>query len=256
MPLTKARKKRIAIAKAVRSLRSVSSYTGHDGFLHGYPMGGGYGIPRGLRQSEIKYVDNFSDGFPISETATFACVNYVVPGADFFNRTTLQITMHDLHLRAAIASTTNAAANITEYGRLLVVYDKSTNLAAPTIAAILKDYDALGAIETTPYSFQNPHYLDRYIILYDRAFASIGDSTTTGPSLAALSAIDYNKNPVNIDVHIPLKGLKTRFINSAGGGSGYDTITTGSLSVVVYGQAPTDNAIYQWIVDTRLTFSE
>lgn len=213
--------------------------------------GGGFGamsrpIPF-YRQSELKCVDTPTTTNVISTTATFVAVNIPVQGAAVYNRVGNEIEMKSLHLIGQIDPTANSNAS-SEYLRIMVVYDRQTNGAFPTIADLITSYDTTGATTSTVLDHTNPNNFDRFRVLADIRLP-IANDASTAPSAKSQFTNDYN-NELNINRFINLKGMGTKYKASAGA---IGDIASGGLYVVTFGDTAVASAAYalQWTARLR-----
>jgi len=103
-----------------------------------------------------------------TEPAAFAgytCLNEVQQGATAYNRIGSKITMKSISLRAQFYTGTPA----TDLGviRCMLVYDRQTNAAAPTLASILSDNVSTAPAFSSGINISNKN---RYQILRDQFF--------------------------------------------------------------------------------------
>jgi len=104
---------------------------------------------------EKKVIDNSLQTSPLLVTNTVTALNTCVTGDDFTNRDGRKITMKSLKLQACVSSFPGA----TECGqvRMVVVYDKQTNGAAPSGSDVFASNDAL--------DFNNLNNRERFVTL-------------------------------------------------------------------------------------------
>jgi len=188
----------------------------------------------------------------ISTTETVNMVNIVLQGDSFYNRHGRKIVMKSLHLTGHIIPRSVTVADVAEYLRVLVVYDRQSNGASYNIAALLSDYDASGTITTTAYSNINMTNSTRFKILRDIR-VSIPNNTGNATTALVGTVIDYTTNRVNINEFIRLGDLETTF--KANNGNIGD-ISAGSLAVVTFGSVAAGTAGYKLRWNARLRYTE
>lgn len=219
--------------------------------------GRGRGLPAALRfnKPEVKSVDLV--GAPISKTvsttATFNLMNGVQEGSSFYNRVGRKIMMRSLHLVGNITSSGNAAG-VAEYLRLMVVYDRQPNGAAPAIADVLLDYDNAGTTTTTSYSALNMNNADRFQVLADIRI-DIPVNAAAGLADGIAGVLDYTKNEVNVNRFVKLKNLETHYKSSTNPAVIGD-ISSGALWLVTFGNVANATAGYVFNFGARLRYHD
>lgn len=190
-------------------------------------------LPAVLRSSttEIKAIDIPEATITleaIGTPPTFHLLNGIQVGSGFFNRIGSKIEMLNLHVRGFLV---NIATSVQQYGRILIVYDRQPNGAAPAITEVLQSRDQTGTASTTDKSEINLDQRDRFIIVRDKDFflpsvTNTGGVLTNGPNW-----------PGDIEEHweinwfIKLKNLLTHFKSSTNPTTVAD-INTGALYAI------------------------
>jgi len=156
--------------KAARMQQQMIARTGYSQSIIGRSPAAMFTQPS-YGGEEKKFLDVSNDnGTFIAEpvaTAGFFILNACITGAGFFNRIGSKITMKSVHVKINIAPripTTPPGGN-NQTVRWLLVYDRQTNGAFPTISTLLADYQADGANNTVVLSGMNPTQTGRFIIL-------------------------------------------------------------------------------------------
>lgn len=161
------------------------------------------------RQVEKKHVHLQNNLIPISNAGDLFHVNRVGLGANDYQRIGNSIKMLRLGIRGCILpSTENVAVDIYNDVRMLVIYDKQANGAAPILAQIL-------TYPTDVNSPRHPDYTDRYVTLADKSFLIYNKAGQY-----------YNGNKFRLNIK---KTLKTQF---GGDGNTIADITHGSIYVI------------------------
>lgn len=198
------------------------------------------------RRPEIKRVDVAADNV-FSTTPIFQTLNFLTIGSDDFQRIGREIKLKSLDLTIAIRDN-RVQSNATDYLRYLVVYDRQTNGAVPTIANILTSVDLAGATTSTVKAAYNDDLRSRFKILLDKPIG-IPNDTNNGATQAGQRSSGFF--PTFVRHYIPLKGLITRY--QANNGAIGD-ISMGSLILVLYGQNAAAAANYSCNFTSRLSY--
>nr|WAE42745.1 MAG: capsid protein [Cressdnaviricota sp.] len=204
---------------------------------------------------EVKCVDVENQTMPIqtgSVATNITVVNAPLEGAAFYQRVGRRIAMKSFHLNGYITQTfSNAAPNLATYVRIMVIYDRQTNGAAPSYADILLAYNASGATSSIVLDGINMNNRDRFTVLMDYkvTLPPIGINGVTASELDTI--IDTTKLMVNR--FIPLKNLETHFKNSAGG---VGDIATGGLFVFALDINGVASNAWQFLWTGRLRYRD
>lgn len=199
-------------------------------------------------KTELKAFDVAATTQTFNTVATggnIALVNFVINGAELYQRTGRKIYMKSLHIRGHIKPNAAIAANTGEL-RMLIVYDSQPNAALPILSTLLQDSNAAAA--TTIDSEINLANRARYQILRDIQFyypAAAGADDISGV------LPDPIKNSLIVNEFIKLKGLEAVF-NGVNGGTIAD-ITSGALYVVCVGDNNSTNR-YDIVYTSRLRY--
>lgn len=204
---------------------------------------------------ELKSVDNFNTAGPavsltLNTTAQITALNLISAGSSFFNRVGRRIEMKSLHVSGVVSQTTTATVH-DDYGRILVIYDRQTNGALPTISNILASYDQSGASTTSVFSNINPDERERYLVLADIRLALPACPSGTGVT----SASDGVTTTFNINRFIKLRNLLTHYkADSAPAVIG--DVATGGLYIIGYGGLASGTEGWQATVECRLRYKD
>lgn len=166
--------------------------------------------------TEIKAIDIASTTYAfqlVGTPPTFTLLNGVQVGAGFFNRVGSRIEMKNIHIRGIIE---NIATSISSYGRMLIVYDRQPNGAAPAITEVLQSRDQTGTAATSSQSEINLDQRDRFVILRDKQWylppvTNTANVLTNGPTYPA----GESENTWEINEFIKMKGLVTHYKSSS-----------------------------------------
>lgn len=188
----------------------------------------------------------------ISNAANFILTNAVQTGAGFFNRIGSRITLKSLHLVGQITPGTGSPTGVSEYLRIMVVYDKQANGATPNIADLLQDQNQTAAtVVTNAWSHLNMVNRDRFqILMDDRVEVPINTFTAEFNNISSI--IDYT-GEVNINRFIRLNDLETMFKSSSSPTTQAD-ISVGALYVVTFGTLSAATSGFAFNFNARLRY--
>lgn len=213
---------------------------------------------RAYGRVEVKSVDfplgASSVSMALSTTAVFILMNETVTGAGFFNRIGSKISMQNVYVNGFIVlSSSNSGVVPEDYLRVMIVYDKQANGAAPALTDVLANYDYNGATTTSALSGMNMNNRDRFLMLADERIylPSVGvDGVNAG--FTTLTP-DPNKS----DTYILKRFIKLRNLEglykASGGGIG--DIATGALWLITVTQnVAVGQTAWTLVVNGRLKF--
>jgi len=212
--------------------------------IGGYPGAPAVDIGRGFRgiyersTSEKKYVDNKSFASPCDTTGLGTPLNLIEEVTGVVDRIGRKVCLKSFQVRGTFRPV-DTGVNFT-FARVMVVFDRQTNGALPTISAILQN--------ATSLTFNNLNNRERFVTLMDKCFA-LGPYSTTATQ--TISPANGSFTFVNIFKRLP-PNTETIF-----GGSG-DTIAdimTGGLFLVTIGDMATGDS---WVMQTatRVRFTD
>lgn len=186
---------------------------------------------RTMQPNEKKNIDT-SPTVPTvgSAAAAVTCINVSTAGALPTNRVGRRIKLHSVLIRGRFQTAPTTTGNCPI--RLLIIYDKQTNKAAPTASDFFTSDDV-----TAVNNLGNSH---RFKILRDILIPSVG---TAGPQSAQIAE------------YVKINGLETEYIDGAGAGTVAD-ITSGGLFCVIYANNSTATAALASSVTSRVRFSD
>lgn len=164
---------------------------------------------------ENKFLTGASTAVAMSDTLGGVLLNGVGQGDDVFQRAGNRIRMR--YLRIRVHATTAVDAAIPAIARIMVLYDRQTNLAASPDTTILQTATA-GLGYLSPF---NLNYNKRYKVLYDQTRKiQVYAENNAGTASFAEDATWI--------IRIPLKGMLTAY---AGTGTTVASISKGSLAM-------------------------
>lgn len=188
----------------------------------------------------------------ISTTAGFHLLNGIQAGTGFFNRVGNRVTNKSLHLVGQIVKNTNTPSGLSEYLRVMVVYDKQANGAQPAIADLLLDTADDATTTTNSWSGININNRDRFQVLMDNRVSVANDGATAEDETDA-AIIDYTVNKVNVNRYMKLNDLETMYKSSTNPAAIGD-VAVGALWLVTFGNLPALNSPYNFIFNARLRY--
>lgn len=207
-----------------------------------------------LRKPEVKGVDLSENNIHFTSAGIFSsALNATVAGANESNRIGRKISMRSVQIRGAVYPYQAGAAPIRDFIRLILVYDRQPNGAAPALADVLEDVDQAGTRTTTSFSGLNLSNADRFKVLRDwhwampvanLAGAASGDEQVSDPGATLMS----------IKAFVKLNGLETHY--NAGAAGTIADITTGALFLLAVGLSAEANAQYRFLFDTRVRYAD
>lgn len=185
-----------------------------------------------LTSRELKFIDTVPSADPVIASDTFSAgtvLNTCIAGPLATNRIGRKIKMENLFIRwgNTLAATSVGGSPL----RILIVYDRQTNIALPAITSIL--------LTDSFYSPMNLSNRDRYLILMDKITAPIavnGQFSVSGKKF------------------INLRGLEAMY-NTTEGGSVAD-ITTGGIYLFVAQNSGITVATPNFFSTCRIKFSD
>lgn len=145
-------------------------------------------MPRALK--EVKCLDCWDwanttptafSNIALVNAGAFYLINGIAVGSAFYQRIGAKIQMKSLQYHFYFSQSGNNAQPYTpQQCRLMIIYDKQPNGNLPTLANLLTDYSAAGAVVANPFGMINLPYRDRFEVIHDRYFSLQTANTTTG----------------------------------------------------------------------------
>jgi len=165
----------------------------------------------------------------MNATGTILALNLIQAGSSMFNRIGRRIEMKSIRFQATVNVLNVTRSSLIDYCRLLVVYDRQTNGALPTINTVLLDTDQAANNTTTSFSGINMNNRERFFVLMDKRFA-VPAVTNTASVLTNVFPNGDSQWP-KTDEFRKIPGLTTHYgADSAPAVIG--DITTGGLYVI------------------------
>lgn len=220
---------------------------------------GKYRVPRPYqnagvfsRGSEYKRCDLPQTLFNLNATTYTRLLNGVQTGAANYNRVGSKICMKTLHIWGQIEALPRTITD-EDFCRVVVVYDRQCNGAAPTWAEVMTSRDDQGTATNDVWSQFNYDNKDRFIVLFDKRY-HLPSYTNTAGVITNVSMADTN-NVYEFNRYIKLKGLETHYKASSNPAAVGD-IATGSLYLLSLGQAASGSEGYRGEFSCRLRFKD
>lgn len=161
----------LAVAAGAFGPRAV----GRSSFWSGPALASGSGA------REKKTIDLDVANYEITSTGSVTLLNGVATGDDFTDRDGRRIMMKSVYITGYTRPTDN---NYSDHGcRMLIVYDKQANGAAPAVTAILKENTFSGQL--------NLNNRSRFQIIADKRWV-VGSRDTTATMAFAASPSNHN----------------------------------------------------------------
>lgn len=215
---------------------------------------GGTRLPATLRAlgGEIKALDLPVNTFTLNSTGQVTSLNLIRVGSTFCNRIGRRIEMKNIRMSGIIQSLRTVAAE--DYARILLVYDRQTNGAVPSLSDILQTTDQATANTTTSFSGMNLNNRDRFKILRDMRFY-LPPITDTAGVITNAGPPDPMSKTYMVEAFVKLGGLLTQYkADSAPAVIG--DIATGGLFLVTAGFQASGAEGYNTNLEFRLRFND
>lgn len=187
---------------------------------------------RGLQlgRGELKAVDLWSGNAIVGDhtAPTVQLINGVARGDDINERIGRQITMKSVQVSAVLVPNTTQASQVPSCVRMMIVFDRQANAAAPTLASLVVTHNVADAV----IGLRNLEYRERFQVIKDDIISLPGSSSTA-----------YQDGPRTWKVYLPVN-LVTTF-NNGDAGSIAD-IATGSLYLMMYSNVAAGQPYCAW----------
>lgn len=203
------------------------------------------------RMAEVKSVDLALTQYLINSTGVVTPLNLIQVGSTFCNRIGRRIEMKSLYMTGFMKQTA-FGTTFSDYARIMVIYDRQTNGATPTVATILANYDQTTAATTNSSSGINPDQRERFVILCDeRRTMPPVDALANGTS----GPFDGNKDILDVKRFIKLGGLATHY-QADSSPSVVGDISTGGLFLLTIGSFANGAQPFNAQLNFRLRYSD
>lgn len=198
-----------------------------------------------LSSSELKALDvSLATAAPGGAVLNFNSTGSIIPlnlvrvGSSFFNRIARRLEMKSLDISILPGSLQVTRSAQEDLLRILVVYDRQTNGALPSISDILQDTEQSGTNTTVAYSGINLNNRDRFSIIMDKRIMLPGATATAGaitnPWPNSYGGVTGDKVGIGmIREYRKLKGLLTQY-KADSSPAVIGDIATGGLYLITY----------------------
>lgn len=225
-----------------RSTAAMRQRLNYQGLIPRNPQirSGGWANTARSLTTEKKVIDQNIANYNFVNTGVFELLNGCIPGSQNYNRIGRKISLRSLQIRGEIhANTVSTVAQDTSV-RMVIVYDRQSNGAAPSLSNVIQSQDITGANSSTVFDMINLDNRDRFKIIRDMFFSmsfqnGVATQAVTGqPTLQCISEYIklnnaetiYNAGTAGTIGDIQTGALYILFLSSA---SGYEF--TGSFRV-------------------------
>jgi len=196
--------------------------------------------------------DAVNANLAFNTTGTITCINLIQVGSSMFNRIGRKIEMKSERLCGQINQLAVSRTQLTiDYARVMIIYDRQTNGAFPTIGDIFQDTDQAGTNTTDTRSGINMDNRERFVtliqknLLLPQATATAGVLTNVYPNASSVEVI--------IDEFRQLRGLTTHYkADSAPAVIG--DISTGALYVITDSLSGASTELFAIHLNARLKY--
>jgi len=209
-------------------------------------------LPAALASSstELKALDVPFFNVNLNTTAQFTCLNLIRTGSTFCNRVGRKIEMKSLRIAGNLFPLrTNQVA---DYVRIMVIYDRQANGAAPAIADLIQTVDQAAANTTSAFSGVNLNNRDRFIVLRDTRIVPSTNTVTAG-AITTAGPIDPLTPLTNIDMFIKLPSLITQY-KADSSPAVIGDIASGALWLVSFGTIASGSEGWSSLLESRLRY--
>lgn len=204
------------------------------------------------RGAEVKALDVPSANYNVTSTAVITPLNLVQTGSTFCNRIGRRIEMKSIRVNGQLDFITTNTQTTYSYARIMIVYDRQTNGAIPSIADILQSTNQSTTNSTNSLSGLNLNNRDRFVVVRDQRITLPPVTFATGVATFQ-SQTDAVEPTFNIDMYSKLKGLLTQY-KADSNPAVIGDISSGGLYLVTFGQLALGLTGYQATLECRLRF--
>lgn len=204
------------------------------------------------RRGELKYVDTLSMSTTISTTLSAFPLNIVQTGDTNKDRDGKAIMVKSIYLRGRLFLNGDVDASAADHLRMVIVYDRQTNGAAPTWASVFQSVNSANSVTNTSFSFTNVDNNDRYQILMDKHFGTDVLVANSATAASAFARQGIAPTPQDITFYKRVN-LPTRYGSSDGTVA---DIQSGSIYLLLLGTVAAAAAGWSWQGEARIRFSD
>lgn len=203
-----------------------------------------FGVYRPVRSAELKCCDlRFTTQSIDSDTAKFINMNPLILGTDNFQRIGRKVMMKSIFINGRLI--VDGTSDENDYIRIILIYDRQSNGAVPSIADVLTSTDENGATSSTSHDQLNIDNVGhRFKILRDYRFGW----NATSSNAAVEGAKDY-KNPMTFKFYQKLN-LPAKY------DAGNIIPNEGHLFLFIYGDEPAATNPFNVTLSGRLRYTD
>lgn len=188
----------------------------------------------------------------MNTTGTIQALNLIQVGSSMFNRIGRKIEMRSLRLVCNINTLNVTRATISpQIGRIMVIYDRQTNGANPTLTDFLQDTDQAGGNSASTLSGLNMNNRERFVTIIDKKTSLPQGTATAG----VLTNVFPNGEPIpeTIDEFRRLRGLTTHY-KADSNPAVIGDIATGGLFILAFSDYGPGAEIFSFDYNVRLKY--
>lgn len=202
---------------------------------------------------ELKCMDFSIDTLNLTSFASNGqryCLNQTLPGTGFYNRIGSRIKMKSVDITIDFFPNTASTA-LGNFYRIMLIYDAQTNGAMPNVSDVISSVNAAGSPTSGYWQGLNMNNRDRFLILRDWMWSTLGEGATPGTAATTSSVLTRPvTNPIKW--HIKLRGLETMYKGETAPLGSVSDIATGGLYLWCWAGA--GSGILQGVFTSRLRF--
>jgi len=189
----------------------------------------------------------------LNSTGAVSCLNLIQVGSSMFNRIGRKIEMKSVRLSGQITTLAVTRATSTpDHARIMIIYDRQTNGAFPTVSDILQDTDQAGTNFTEAYSSLNMNNRERFVTIADCRITLPQVTNTAG----VLTNVFPNANiPIRVDEFRKLRGLTTHF-KADSNPAVIGDISTGALYIISLAMTASGAENFGFYWNVRLKYED
>lgn len=206
-------------------------------------------IPRRINQ-EVKTVD-LAATFALNSTGVVTPINLIRVGSTFCNRIGRRIEMRSIYVTGRMNQTGTQTSDY-DYTRVMLIYDRQTNGATPTISTILANYTQATVSSTNSLCGLNPDQKERFLVLMDERRVLPAAQTTNAD---IFGPVDGTYPTFQINRFVKLRGLMTHYQADSSPAVVGD-ISTGGLFLVTFGQVAAGSEGFDAQLNLRLRYND
>lgn len=196
---------------------------------------------------EIKALDVPAAVYNCNGTAVITPLNLIQTGSTFCNRIGRKVEMKNIRVSGRLNQI--RSVNISDYVRIMIIYDRQTNGAVPSISDILQSTDQTTTNSTSILSGLNLNNRDRFVVIRDLRIAAppFNDANET------VGATDPLTVATNIDLFAKIPGYVTQY-KADSSPAVIGDIASGGLYLVTFGGIAAGSEGYNAYLECRLRY--